>query len=826
MAILKCKMCGGDIEVNEEKTFGTCEYCGSVMTLPKVSDDQRAARFNRGNHFRRQGEFDKALAVYETIVNEDDADAEAHWCCALCRFGIEYVEDPNTFEFVPTCHRASFDSFTDDVDYLAALENSDGITKRQYQKDAAKIAEVQRGILATSQNEEPFDVFICYKETDDSTKERTRDSLDAQDIYYQLTQEGYRVFFSRITLEDKVGAEYEPYIFAALNSAKVMIAIGSKPEYFNAVWVKNEWSRFLAMMRKDRSKLLLPCYKGMDPYDLPEQLGVLQSYDMAKIGFMQDLIRGVKKVLTKEEKKQTEVVQQAVVQQSGGNVDSLLKRVELFLEDEEWSSAEEYCQKVLDIAPENGEAYLGLTMAKGKIRNKEDYSSAYIDGRISSDDKNLRRAKQFGDEKLSAWLNEIDKQRKEEEKRRAERKRQQEEKRKAEEEKRKRKRAESRKRLASERERISKYRGLASAGGDHTVGLKADGTVVAAGSNNWGQCDVAGLKDIVAVSAGDDYTVGLKADGTVVATEYTGHQKYYHGKCDVEGWTDIAAVSAGWDHTVGLKADGTVVAVGKNNYGKCDVAGLKDIVAVSAGDDYTVGLKADGTVVAVGDNNVGQCDVADWTDIVAVSAGLSHTAGLKADGTVVAVGDNDEGQCDVAGWKDIVAVSAGKFHTVGLKADGTVVAVGDNDEGQCDDAGWKLFKTEEEKKADYTRACSYQESGDEQELAKAASIFKGLKDYLDSAERAAECDRAYKEKKAERKKREKAEREAREARERAERALAEEKVRKESITALSVEKSNLQTELANLKGLFTGRRRKEIEARLAQIEKELKHLQI
>ena len=864
MAILKCKMCGGDIEVNEEKTFGTCEYCGSVMTLPKVSDDQRAARFNRGNHFRRQGEFDKALAVYETIVNEDDADAEAHWCCALCRFGIEYVEDPNTFEFVPTCHRASFDSFTDDVDYLAALENSDGITKRQYQKDAAKIAEVQRGILATSQNEEPFDVFICYKETDDSTKERTRDSLDAQDIYYQLTQEGYRVFFSRITLEDKVGAEYEPYIFAALNSAKVMIAIGSKPEYFNAVWVKNEWSRFLAMMRKDRSKLLLPCYKGMDPYDLPEQLGVLQSYDMAKIGFMQDLIRGVKKVLTKEEKKQTEVVQQAVVQQSGGNVDSLLKRVELFLEDEEWSSAEEYCQKVLDIAPENGEAYLGLTMAKGKIRNKEDYSSAYIDGRISSDDKNLRRAKQFGDEKLSAWLNEIDKQRKEEEKRRAERKRQQEEKRKAEEEKRKRKRAESRKRLASERERISKYRGLASAGGDHTVGLKADGTVVAAGSNNWGQCDVAGLKDIVAisaggdhtvglkadgtvvavgyngngqcdvaglkdivaVSAGDDYTVGLKADGTVVATEYTGHQKYYHGKCDVEGWTDIAAVSAGWDHTVGLKADGTVVAVGKNNYGKCDVAGLKDIVAVSAGDDYTVGLKADGTVVAVGDNNVGQCDVADWTDIVAVSAGLSHTAGLKADGTVVAVGDNDEGQCDVAGLKDIVAVSAGDDYTVGLKADGTVVAVGDNDEGQCDDAGWKLFKTEEEKKADYTRACSYQESGDEQELAKAASIFKGLKDYLDSAERAAECDRAYKEKKAERKKREKAEREAREARERAERALAEEKVRKESITALSVEKSNLQTELANLKGLFTGRRRKEIEARLAQIEKELKHLQI
>ena len=371
MAILKCKMCGGDIVVNEEKTYGMCDYCGSTMTLPKVSDDQRAARFNRGNHFRRQGDFDKALAVYETIVNEDDADAEAHWCCALCRFGIEYVEDPNTYEYLPTCHRASFDSFLEDADYLAALEYSDGVTKRQYQKDAAKIAEVQRGILATSQNEEPYDVFICYKETDDSTKERTRDSMDAQDIYYQLTQEGYRVFFSRITLEDKVGTEYEPYIFAALNSAKVMIAIGSKPEYFNAVWVKNEWSRFLAMMRKDRSKLLLPCYKDMDPYDLPEQLGVLQSYDMTKIGFVQDLIRGVKKVLRKNEPK-AQTQQPVTINAGASDIAPLLKRMFMYLEDGEWDKATEYGERVLDKDPENAEAYLGKLMAELKVRRRED----------------------------------------------------------------------------------------------------------------------------------------------------------------------------------------------------------------------------------------------------------------------------------------------------------------------------------------------------------------------------------------------------------------------------------------------------------------------
>ena len=303
MPVIKCKNCGGDIELSTDKTFGTCEYCGSTMTLPKVSNEQRAAAFNRGNHFRRIGEFDKALAVYERIVEEDDTDAEAHWCCALCRFGIEYVEDSSTYEWIPTCHRASFDSFLEDVDYLAALEYSDGITRRQYQKEAVKIADVQRGILATSQNEEPFDVFICYKELD-SDGQRTKDSILAQDIYYNLTDQGWRVFFSRITLEDKAGTEYEPYIFAALNSAKVMICLGTKPEHFNAVWVKNEWSRFISIMKKDRSKLLLPCYRDMDPYDLPEQLSVLQAYDMGKIGFIQDLLRGVGKVLNAGKKQE------------------------------------------------------------------------------------------------------------------------------------------------------------------------------------------------------------------------------------------------------------------------------------------------------------------------------------------------------------------------------------------------------------------------------------------------------------------------------------------------------------------------------------------
>ena len=221
-----------------------------------------------------------------------------------------------------------------------------------------------------------------------------------------------------------------------------------------------------------------------------------------------------------------------------------------------------------------------------------------------------------------------------------------------------------------------------AAGYGHTVGLKADGTVVAVGNNYYGQCDVGGWTDIVQVAAGRGHTVGLKSDGTVVAV---GGDAYYYGQCDVGGWTDIVQVAAA-EATVGLKADGTVVAMGGGFYGQCDVGGWVNIVQIAAGYHHTTGLKADGTVVAVGHNGFGQCDVGSWTDIVQVAAGIWHTVGLKPDGTVIAVGQGDA--CDVSGWTDIIQVAAGGWHTVGLKSDGSVVAVGMNNCGQCDVVGW------------------------------------------------------------------------------------------------------------------------------------------
>ena len=299
MAILKCKMCGGTIEFSQGATVGVCDSCGTRQTLPRLNDDRRANLYERANHFRRNNEFDKAEGLYEQILNEDITDAEAYWSLVLCRYGIEYVEDPATHRRVPTVNRAQFNSIFGDDNYRSALQYADDEQRAIYQAEANAINEIQKGILAISQKEEPFDVFICYKESDQNGG-RTQDSVLAYDLYRQLTQEGLRVFFARVTLEDKLGIAYEPYIFAALNSAKVMVVLGTKPEHFNAVWVKNEWRRFLSLvMQSGGEKMLIPAYMDMSPYDLPDEFAHLQAQDMSKLGWMQDLTRGIVKILRK-----------------------------------------------------------------------------------------------------------------------------------------------------------------------------------------------------------------------------------------------------------------------------------------------------------------------------------------------------------------------------------------------------------------------------------------------------------------------------------------------------------------------------------------------
>ena len=122
-------MCGGNLELTEGSSVATCEYCGTTQTVPSADNEKKINLFSRANRLRAACEFDKAFGIYEAIVADFPEEAEAYWGLVLCKYGIEYVDDPKTGKKIPTCHRSSFESVMDDVNFEQVLENSDPLSR-------------------------------------------------------------------------------------------------------------------------------------------------------------------------------------------------------------------------------------------------------------------------------------------------------------------------------------------------------------------------------------------------------------------------------------------------------------------------------------------------------------------------------------------------------------------------------------------------------------------------------------------------------------------------------------------------------------------------
>jgi len=261
-----------------------------------------------------------------------------------------------------------------------------------------------------------------------------------------------------------------------------------------------------------------------------------------------------------------------------------------------------------------------------------------------------------------------------------------------------------------------------AAGLDHSLALKADGTVVAWGSNANGQLNVPeDLSGVVAVATREHYSLALKAGGAVVAwgngpatvpdEAKTGvvaiaagnkHALALKSDGEVVAWgddtfaqatvpdeakTDIVDIAAGALHSLALKANGKVVAWGLDNEGQSTVPlDLSDVVAIAAGAYYSMALKSNGEMVIWGDNSAGQKNVPDEakTNIAAIAAGNLHSLALRSDGTVVAWGAVNQHQSEVpAGLNNVVAIAGGEVHSLALKADGTIVGWGYDQSGQA-----------------------------------------------------------------------------------------------------------------------------------------------
>lgn len=262
--------------------------------------------------------------------------------------------------------------------------------------------------------------------------------------------------------------------------------------------------------------------------------------------------------------------------------------------------------------------------------------------------------------------------------------------------------------------------GFIAYGPTHSVALRTDGTVFAAGCNDFGQLDVEGWTDIIAVGISGNTSIGLKSDGTVITTDpeiteatkdwkdvvslFTGYSGIFGLKPDgtlyslhvteeqkqaIDGWTDIQTVAVGYNHIVGLKTDGTVLAVGQNDDGQCDVSDWTEIVAITAGYDNTIGITANGEAIAVGDNYCGKSDVQEWKNMVAVGCGQEFSLGLAADGTVHLAGEPGMYVPDTDHWENIIALAVGEAGAIGVTQRGTVVSDGWDYWGQTLVGTWR-----------------------------------------------------------------------------------------------------------------------------------------
>lgn len=682
-----CAGCGASLPIEKTRRVYTCELCGVKQIVPGAESEEKYDKLSRARKHLHKCNFDRAAEIFEEAVKEYPDEPEAYWGLCLCKYGIEYVKDPVTGDMVLTCRRTSFDSILDDENYISALDCAPPENLGVYRVAADKIDERQQRILDVVRNEPPVDVFICYKENEDDRtaktehdRERTRDSVIAQDIYNALIKEGKRVFFSRVTLRGKPGAEYEPYIFAALETARVMLLVSTSGAHIEATWVQNEWRRFYALRKKDKNRELILCYDGKTILlnELPAELKPLQATDISKVGFMQDLIPAVLKMLENIEP----IPLDKLPGRSEVNIDTSFVRGAQAL-----NMIADMRARIQDGSIDNTLRAKCYELACSERDRRNDATALELFKLLNNYSDAPARAQE-----CARYL-----------------------------------RARAPKLL--DIMAFAKKRNMLAVGLHHCVGLKSDGTVLGVGDNSHRQIDVSAWRDIQSVSAGDYHTVGLKYDGTVV-----GCGNNDNNQLDDFGDFPYARVTAMGDETYAVTCATDAQYNGRVFYTKhkgyfITISGKKvesydkgveraieariyDIAALNSNEHLIIELFTDKSVYAFYKDEKYRAianEVCAWQDIEMIATGRGHVVGLTIDGTVVAQGDNDYGQCDVNDWRDIIYVAACGDFTAGLKMDGTVVYAGKPVwvKYAADVTAWKLFDTaymlEEELAAEYKK---------------------------------------------------------------------------------------------------------------------------
>jgi len=286
MKLIDCTTCGGELEV-----FGNnyrCKNCNNVYEITENISEEEIIKLNMANSSRTRLLFDDALEIYEQILDKNPTSSEANWGAFLCDYGIIYEKDKDSIRYLPTCHRIN-ERPVEKCKYFPYLVGD-------YIAKAKEIESLRKRILSESQKVNGYDVFICYKQTEEVGR-ITKEAKWARGIYEILTyKHNLRVFFAERSLSGS-NVDYEPHIYSALRSSKLMIVLASSIEHVNSPWVKNEWKRYSKYVSDGEDKTIRVLYDDIEPYDLPKELQKKQAIDYNNLDWQKNLIEALNSVL-------------------------------------------------------------------------------------------------------------------------------------------------------------------------------------------------------------------------------------------------------------------------------------------------------------------------------------------------------------------------------------------------------------------------------------------------------------------------------------------------------------------------------------------------
>lgn len=160
--------------------------------------------------------------------------------------------------------------------------------------------------------------------------------------------------------------------------------------------------RYLDMMdEEENTKTLIPVYSKMDPYDIPQEISGrhLQAQDAGKIGFQQDLLHGISKIMSSHRKKVAPVSSASGI--GNASTGGMIERGYICLKDKNFKEANEIFKQVLNIDPHSGGAYLGRLMIKRGVTDIDDLEKETY---ALSDEADYRHALEYGEPQIKKKL--------------------------------------------------------------------------------------------------------------------------------------------------------------------------------------------------------------------------------------------------------------------------------------------------------------------------------------------------------------------------------------------------------------------------------------